>query len=212
MNMYATQSLLTTNDRETMNSNNKIFILGIVFLSVLTIGGCDKIGGKDIVLKELAQAVETSVGTEIDDSVITTKVKSALLADTAIKIFDIKAETRKGEVQLSGFVNNKTQMDRAIVVSHGVEGVRKVTNKMDLKTTDTTVGNKLDDSVITGYVKSTLLSAENIKNTDVGVATRDGVVQLSGFVDSQAQIDQVTEITLGIVGVQGTFNEMSVKK
>ena len=65
------------------------------------------------------------MGTDIDDSTITTKVKSALLADADVKSFDIKVETRKGEVQLSGFVDNQAQIDRAIAVAKGVEGVKR---------------------------------------------------------------------------------------
>ena len=52
----------------------------------------------------------TTVGTEIDDTVVTTKVKSVLFAAPAIKSFDLKVETRKGAVQLSGFVDNQAQI------------------------------------------------------------------------------------------------------
>ncbi|MDO9600855.1 MAG: BON domain-containing protein, partial [Rhodocyclaceae bacterium] len=56
----------------------------------------------------------TTVGTVIDDTVITASVRSALLADPDVKSFDLKVETRKGEVMLSGFVDNQMQIDRAI--------------------------------------------------------------------------------------------------
>jgi hyperosmotically inducible protein len=134
------------------------------------------------------------------------------MTDPDIKIFDIKVETRKGEVQLSGFVNNSTQSERAIVVVQGVDGVRKVIDKMALKVIDTTVGVKIDDAAITTKVKSGLLAAAELNSTDVGVVTRDGIVQLSGFVNSQTQIDRVIEVTQGIGGVQGIFNEMIIKK
>lgn len=75
----------------------------------------------------------TTVGTQLDDSVITTRVKAALLADPDIKGLDITVNTRKGEVQLSGFVDNQSQMDRAATVAHGVEGVTQVTSQMDIK-------------------------------------------------------------------------------
>jgi len=75
----------------------------------------------------------TTLGTKIDDSVVTTRVKSALLSDPSIKSFDITVETRKNEVQLSGFVDNQTQIDRAIEITRGVEGVESVINKMSIK-------------------------------------------------------------------------------
>lgn len=69
----------------------------------------------------------------IDDTVITTKVKSALLADNEIKGTDINVETNKGEVMLSGFVNNQAQIDKAMKVANAVDGVKKVENKMSVK-------------------------------------------------------------------------------
>jgi len=66
------------------------------------------------------------VGAKIDDSVITTKVKAALISDPIIKNFDIGVVTRDGEVQLSGFVEDQTQVDRAIEVAREVEGVKNV--------------------------------------------------------------------------------------
>ncbi len=75
----------------------------------------------------------TTIGTTIDDGVITTKVKSALLADPDVKSFDINVETRKGKVQLSGFANNQAQIDRAIEIARTVDGVTSVENKMSVK-------------------------------------------------------------------------------
>ncbi len=79
------------------------------------------------------QPATTTIGTEIDDSVITTKVKSALLADPDIKSFDIAVETRKGEVQLSGFVDSQEQIDQAIAIAQKVDGVTSVGNAMSIK-------------------------------------------------------------------------------
>jgi hyperosmotically inducible periplasmic protein len=78
-------------------------------------------------------AATTTVGTEIDDTVVTAKVKSALLADADIKSFDLKVETRKGAVQLSGFVDNQSQIDQAIDLTRKVEGVANVGNEMSIK-------------------------------------------------------------------------------
>ncbi|MBK8119644.1 MAG: BON domain-containing protein [Sulfuritalea sp.] len=89
--------------------------------------------------------VATSVGTKIDDGIVTARVKSALLADADVKSFDLKVETRKGEVMLSGFVGNQAHVDRAILVTRGVEGVQLVTNNMTLKDGPATIGNTVDD-------------------------------------------------------------------
>lgn len=154
----------------------------------------------------------TTVGTEIDDTMVTSKVKSALLADPEIKSLDLKVETRGGEVLLSGFVANQTQIDRALSVAKGVEGVNVVSNKMDLQAGASTVGTKVDDGVITAKVKSALLADPGIKSFDISVVTSKGEAQLSGFVDTQAQIDHATELAGKVEGVTSVANGMSVKK
>ena len=154
----------------------------------------------------------TTVGTEIDDTMITAKVKSALLADPDIKSLDLQVETRKGTAQLSGFVNSQAQIDRAMTVTRAVEGVKNVENKLSVKDGKATVGSTVDDGVITTTVKSALLADSNVKSLDVTVITRKGEVQLSGFVDSQSQIDQVTAIARKVDGVTKVDNEMSIKK
>jgi hyperosmotically inducible periplasmic protein len=154
----------------------------------------------------------TTVGTEIDDSVVTTRVKSALLTDPDIKSFDLKVETRKGEVQLSGFVDNQIQIDRAVAVTKTVEGVKSMDNKLSLKGAATTVGVKLDDSIVTTQVKAALLGDAQVKSADIAVVTRKGEVQLSGFVDSQNQIDRAVLVTRGVEGVSSVNSEMSIKK
>jgi hyperosmotically inducible periplasmic protein len=158
------------------------------------------------------QPASTSVGTEIDDTVVTTRVKSALLADPDIKSFDLKVETRKGLVQLSGFVDSTDQMMRAISASRGVPGVTAVENNITLKGGGTTIGSTVDDSLITTKVKSALLADPNIRSSDIAVATRNGKVQLSGFVDNQSQIDQAVAVAGKMDGVTSVGNEMSVKK
>jgi len=75
----------------------------------------------------------TTVGTEIDDSVVTTRVKSALFAVPDIKSFDIAVVTRKGEVQLSGFIDSDDQINRILAIVRSVEGVQGVVNEMKLK-------------------------------------------------------------------------------
>ena len=74
-----------------------------------------------------------STGEYIDDSVITTKVKSLLAADDLLKSFQIGVETRKGIVQLSGFVNSKEAVDKAGQIARDVKGVISVYNDLIVK-------------------------------------------------------------------------------
>lgn len=72
-------------------------------------------------------------GEYFDDTVITTKVKSAVFGDPSLKSAEINVETFKGEVQLTGFVNSQADIDKAVKLARDVEGVKAVTNDMQLK-------------------------------------------------------------------------------
>jgi osmotically-inducible protein OsmY len=72
-------------------------------------------------------------GEYVDDSVITTKVKTAIFNEPGLKVSEIKVETFKGIVQLSGFVTSRNDMTGAVRVASAVGGVKSVTNEMQLK-------------------------------------------------------------------------------
>ena len=76
---------------------------------------------------------QESTGEYVDDSVITTKVKSLLAADDFLKSFQIGVETYKGSVQLSGFVNSQKAVDKAVEISRSVKGVKSVKNDLIVK-------------------------------------------------------------------------------
>jgi len=76
---------------------------------------------------------QSSPGEYVDDSVITTKVKSLLAADDLLKSFKISVETYKGTVQLSGFVNSQKAVDQAGQIVKSVQGVTSIKNDLIVK-------------------------------------------------------------------------------
>ena len=76
---------------------------------------------------------QSSTGEVVDDSVITTKIKTLLAEDEFLKSFQISVETRKGIVELSGFVDNQKSKDRAGQIARSVGGVKSVKNALILK-------------------------------------------------------------------------------
>ncbi len=74
-----------------------------------------------------------STGEYVDDSVITTKIKSLLAADNLLKSFQIGVETYQGTVQLSGFVNSRQAVDKADEIAKSVKGVKSVKNNLIVK-------------------------------------------------------------------------------
>ena len=78
-------------------------------------------------------AKQEGMGEYVDDSVITTKVKTLLAADDFLKSFQIGVETYKGTVQLSGFVNSQKAVDKAEEIARDVQGVNAVKNDLAVK-------------------------------------------------------------------------------
>ena len=76
---------------------------------------------------------QESTGEFVDDSVITTKVKSLLAADDFLKSFQIGVETFQGTVQLSGFVNSQKAIDKAVEIVRSVKGVESIKNNLIVK-------------------------------------------------------------------------------
>lgn len=76
---------------------------------------------------------QTGTGEYIDDSVVTAKVKAAIFNEPTLKSAEVNVETFKGVVQLSGFINSKADMAKAIEVTRAVNGVVSVKNDMRLK-------------------------------------------------------------------------------
>jgi len=72
-------------------------------------------------------------GEYVDDSVITTKVKAAIFKEPGLKVSEVKVETFKGNVQLSGFVSSRADIKGAVRVASAVTGVKSVTDYMQLK-------------------------------------------------------------------------------
>lgn len=78
-------------------------------------------------------STKEGTGEYIDDSVITTKVKAAILNEPTLKSNEINVETFKGAVQLSGFVAQPADATKAAEVTRGVKGVKTVKNDIRVK-------------------------------------------------------------------------------
>ena len=76
---------------------------------------------------------QESTGEYFDDTVITTKVKTAIFNEPSLKSAEINVETFKGVVQLTGFVRSRADINKAVEVARDVKGVTSVRNDMRLK-------------------------------------------------------------------------------
>lgn len=99
----------------------KLFSALFLALALLTVAGCASTSGHE------------GTGEYVDDSVVTSKVKAAILNEPSLSSAEINVETFKGVVQLSGFVNSKADINKAVSVARSVSGVASVKNDMRLK-------------------------------------------------------------------------------
>ena len=163
-------------------------------------------------VESAGQKVDSSmnkVGNFMDDSTITAKVKAALVDHDSIKSTDISVKTDQKVVTLSGFVESQAQAEEAVKVAKGVEGVTSVSDKLHVRDSkDTSVKGYAGDTAITSEVKAKLLADDIVPSRKVKVETTDGVVQLSGTVESQAQSDRAESIAKAIDGVKSVKNDL----
>lgn len=104
-----------------MNTPNPLKVWLVLAALLLALAGC------------AGSRTQESTGEYIDDSVITTKVKSAFASDQTVDAINIQVTTFKGTVQLSGFAKSRQEINRAVELARGVEGVKVVKNAIQLR-------------------------------------------------------------------------------
>lgn len=148
----------------------------------------------------------------MDDSAITAKAKAALVDDETIKSTDISVETQKGVVTLSGFVASQDQAEKAVALVKKVEGVQSVSDKLHVKDSKkASVSGYAGDAATTSEIKAKLLADDIVPSRKIKVETTNGVVQLSGTVEKEAQSERAESIAKAIEGVKSVKNDLTVK-
>ncbi len=158
-----------------------------------------------------AEETKRTFGEYTDDTMLLGKVKSALGSDKTTEAGEINVEVNKGIVQLNGFVDTDKEKAQAETVAKGVKGVKSVENNLIVKTEGSSTGQSIDDSGITSKVNTALVESKDTKAGDIKVQTHNGVVQLSGFVDNQAQKDAAGKVAQTVKGVKSVKNDLHVK-
>ena len=159
---------------------------------------------------------QRSAGETADDSVLTAKVKTALIDDDLVKAGDVNVDTYRGVVQLNGFVGTQAEKSAAAKAAQGVSGVKEVRNNLEVKSTvmanaDRSPGEVIDDATITAKVKAALIADETTKAYEINVNTNSGIVELGGFVDSDKARTRATDVARGVGGVKKVHNDLQLK-
>jgi hyperosmotically inducible protein len=135
---------------------------------------------------------ERTFGRLIDDSTITTKVNMAFIDDPMIATSKIDVDTIEGKVMLTGVVGTMVEVERAIEVAQGVEGVVKVVDNLQVGTKS--LGQSFNDKVLGSKIKAKLIGEPNIRSLNIDVDVERSVVTLTGKVDHQVNKSRIIEI------------------
>ena len=110
------------------------------------------------------------------------------------------------------WANLQAQAEEAVKVAKGVEGVTSVSDKLHVRDAkESSVKGYAGDTATTSEIKAKLLADDIVPSRHVKVETTDGVVQLSGTVDSQAQSDRAESIAKAVDGVKSVKNDLKTK-
>ena len=161
-------------------------------------------------MMSLPAFAESTAARVVDDNVLQGEVKAKLVADDVTGGLTINTEVRKGVVQLGGWVEKQTEVTEAAKVAGSVEGVASVDNQLHVERGKRTAGQSVDDSLITTKVKTKIANTDLGAGFKVNVDTYNGVVLLTGFVDSQNVKNQVGGIAGGVEDVKDVVNGVHV--
>jgi osmotically-inducible protein OsmY len=153
---------------------------------------------------------QKSAGNLVDDGTIATSVKGSLLAEKGVPSGDVNVEVYKGVVLLSGFVKTQAEKDAAGKVAKGVKDVVSVRNEIAVHPA-TSMGTKLDDTMLVSKVKAALVDAKDVKSGQINVEARGGIVQLGGFVSGDKMKARAIEVAKGVSGVKRVDDALFVK-
>jgi hyperosmotically inducible periplasmic protein len=159
-----------------------------------------------------ATRTQESAGEVIDDSVLTAKVKTALIEDPVTKAGQINVETYRGVVQLGGFVDTAASKEQATKVAQSITGVKEVRNDLRVSSPQATAGQVIDDTTVTASVKTKLIDDSTTKAHQINVETQKGVVQLTGFVNSNEVKSRAGELARSVDGVVDVRNDLEIRQ
>ena len=143
----------------------------------------------------------------VTDARIEANIHKSYVYRHTLKNDDIKIDSKDGVVTLSGSVAEEFHKTAATEAAAAQEGVKSVNDRLELKTSGPTAGS---DAWLTAKVKAALLFHRSVSAVATDVATKDGVVTLTGRSRGQAEKDLTTEYARDVDGVKEVRNEMTV--
>lgn len=142
------------------------------------------------------------------DSAISAKIEESLEASTEVKARQVHIETRESVVYMTGVVDSEDARREAARIAWRTAAVDGVVN--DLTVGERTVGDWVDDVMISSRLKAMLIADTDVRASDIDVSSSQGVVTLIGRVRSTEMKQDAERIARGIEGVTDVHNELVV--
>ena len=162
----------------------------------------------------------------VDDSWITTKVKSKIVEDKQTRADHVDVETVNGVVDLTGTARSKATATRHVTLARQVQGVKSVKNNIKIEPADTAAASDKNsdksgtaagksnqptkDTTITTKVKAKFLEDKAVSGTNIHVKTVNGVVRLTGSAKSNEESTKAAELAREVEGVKSVSNKIKV--
>jgi hyperosmotically inducible protein len=169
----------------------------------------------------------TSVACAQSDPGITTAVKSKFAADDTVKAYQINVDTKDRVVTLKGEVDSPPAKARAVEIARATEGVRDVVDSLVVTTPGTAAtsgamdtmkdktgdaGDALSDAGITTAVKTKLLADTEVSGLKIDVDTSNGIVTLTGNVNSASEKRRAVAVTTDTTGVKSVKDNLKIER
>ncbi|GAV21422.1 osmotically-inducible protein Y precursor [Mariprofundus micogutta] len=153
---------------------------------------------------------QRSVGTQIDDVTLTTKIDARLIAERDMPSRWVSVQVIDGKATLTGHLPTKRHIQRAIYITENIRGVRGVHS--ELMVGKPALGSIMSDSWITAQIKSKLWNDEQVSGFSIKVETVEGKVYLQGYVNTFIQRQRTKDLVHKVKGVTAIIDLMQVAK
>lgn len=199
-----------------MKISKNIIITLASTISLLTLSGCiPLLIGTGTVVGSKMVAQDKTVGESISDTTIWTKIRASLMKHNVDGLLgSINVKVIEGRVLLTGSVNTQEDIIKVLKIVWDQDGVKDVINELKIIPTEERPGamTYTKDSWITTQVKTKLLLASNVKSSNYGVETIDGVVYLFGTAKNDEEAAEAKDIASSVSGVKQVVSYVRIRK
>ncbi|MCK4768223.1 MAG: BON domain-containing protein, partial [Desulfobacula sp.] len=149
-----------------------------------------------------------SLGTMVDDSIISATVKIKMISDNSVKARQIDVDVLNGVVYLIGLVGSSSQKKMATDIAKGIKGVRRVENQLVIGKTN--VNQISNDIILTSKIRIQLLKDMDIRSTNIDVDTYNNIITLTGIVKSKKEKKKTLVIVQKVGGDRKIVDNLAV--